>query len=117
MDDYIGVKTPDHLAHAKVNVTLTAVSDNKSRPPLRQTEYNDFLTENPGKTIAIIQSVGRTHDRYIVLDEGTKDRKVYHCGASSKDAGKKITTSTQLTDIDDYKNTIHALLSKPPLIL
>ncbi len=42
---------------------------------------------------------------------------VYHCGGSSKDAGKKITTITRLADIDDYKNTIRALLSNPPLVL
>ena len=115
VDDYIGVKTLNHLAHAKANITFTVISDNKARPPLRQTEYNDFLMENPGRNIAFIQSAGRAHDRYIVLDEGTKDMKVYHCGASSKDAGKKITTITRLADIDDYKNMICTLLGNPPL--
>ena len=117
VDDYIGVKTLNHLAHAKANAVLTIISDNKARPPLRQTEYNDFLTENPGRNITFIQSANRAHDRYIVLDEGTKDMKVYHCGASSKDAGKKITTITRLTDIDDYKNTIRNLLGNPLLVL
>ncbi len=117
VDDYIGVKTLHHLSHAKANVGLTIISYNKARPPLRLTEYNDFLTENPGRNITFIQSVNRAHDRYIVLDEGTKDMKVYHCGASSKDAGKKITTITRITDIDDYKNTICGLLSNPTLVL
>ena len=117
VDDYIGVKTLNHLAHSKQNTAITIISDNKARPPLRLSEYNDFLTENPGRIIAFIQSANRAHDRYIVLDEGTKDMKVYHCGASSKDAGKKITTITRITDIDDYKNTIQNLLGNPPLIL
>ena len=117
VDDYIGVKTLNHLAHSKANAALTVISDNKARPPLRQAEYNDFLTENPGRSVTFIQSAGRAHDRYIVLDEGTKDMKVYHCGASSKDAGKKITTITRITDIDDYKNTIRTLLANPPLTL
>ena len=117
VDDYIGVKTLNHLAHSKQNTAITIISDNKARPPLRLTEYNDFLTENPGRSITFIQSAKRAHDRYIVLDEGTKDMKVYHCGASSKDAGNKITTITRLTDIDDYKNTIHALLGNSPLVL
>lgn len=43
--------------------------------------------------------------------------KVYHCGASSKDAGKKITTITRLTDLDDCKNMIRTLLGNPTLIL
>ncbi len=55
-----------------------------------QKKVRHFLTENPGRNISFIQSAGRTHDRYIVPDEGTTDMKVYHCGASSKDAGKKI---------------------------
>ena len=117
VDDYIGMKTLHHLAHAKANVSLTIISDNKARPPLRQTEYNDFLTENPGRNITFIQSLNRIHDRYIVMDDGTKDMKVYHCGASSKDAGKKITTITRLSDIVEYKNTIRILLGNLPLVL
>ena len=117
VDDYIGVKTLNHLAHSKQNAAITIISDNKARPPLRLTEYNDFLTENPGRSITFIQSAKRAHDRYIVLDEGTKDMKVYHCGASSKDAGNKITTITKLADIDDYKNTIRNLLGNAPLVL
>ena len=117
VDDYIGVKTLHHLAHAKASAALTIISDNKARPPLRQAEYNDFLTENPGRSITFIQSANRAHDRYIVLDDGTKDMKVYHCGASSKDAGKKITTITRLADIDDYKITIRTLLGNPQLVL
>ena len=117
VDDYIGVKTLNHLAHSKQNAAITIISDNKARPPLRLTEYNDFLTENPGRSITFIQSAKRAHDRYIVLDEDTKDMKVYHCGASSKDAGNKITTITRLTDIDDYKNTIHSFMGNAALIL
>lgn len=30
------------------------------------------------------------HDRYIIVDYDTKDEIVYHCGPSSKDAGKRI---------------------------
>ena len=30
------------------------------------------------------------HDRLIVLDYGLPTEQAYHCGASSKDAGKKL---------------------------
>ena len=30
------------------------------------------------------------HDRLIVIDYGLPTEQVYHCGASSKDAGKKL---------------------------
>ena len=117
IDDYIGTKTLHHLAHSKKTVKITIISDNTARPRLRLTEYNDFVTENPGRSITFLQSMHRAHDRYIVLDEGTKDMKVYHCGASSKDAGKRITTITRIIDIDDYKATIKTMMGNPVLIL
>ena len=117
IDDYIGTKTLHHLEHSKKNAKITIISDNAARPGLRLSEYNDYLTENPGRTITFLQSLYRSHDRYIVLDEGTKDMKVYHCGASSKDAGKRITTITRLSDIDDYKTTVRSMLGNPVLQL
>lgn len=117
VDDYIGTKTLHHLAHSKKNVKITIISDNAARPRLSLTEYNDFVTENPGRSITFLQSLHRAHDRYIVLDEGTKDMKVYHCGASSKDAGNRITTITRIIDIDDYKTTIKTMSGNPTLVL
>lgn len=117
VDDYIGTKTLHHLAHSKKNVKITIISDNVARPRLSLTEYNDFVTENPGRSITFLQSLHRAHDRYIVLDEGSKDMKVYHCGASSKDAGNRITTITRIIDIDDYKTTIKTMLGNPTLVL
>ena len=43
--------------------------------------------------------------------------KVYHCGASSKDAGKKITTITQLKDTAAYMDMVKELLADQPLML
>ena len=117
IDDYIGTKTLHHIAHSKKNVKITIISDNAARPRLSLNEYNDFVTENPGRSIVFLQSLHRVHDRYILLDEGTKSMKVYHCGASSKDAGNRITTITRIMDIDDYKATIRAMLNNPALVL
>ena len=117
IDDYIGTKTLHHLAHSKKTAKLTIISDNAARPRLQLAEYNDFLTENPGRRITFIQSMHLVHDRYIVLDEGTVDMEVYHCGASSKDAGKRMTTITKLRDIDEYKTIVKTLLSNPVLQL
>ena len=116
IDDYISAKTLQHLTHAKAGVSLTIISDNKGKA-LRLTEYNDFQTDYPNRNITFLQSQKRAHDRYIVLDNGTKDMKVYHCGASSKDAGKRITTITRIIDIDDYRATVRALLTGPVLTL
>ncbi len=117
IDDYIGTKTLHHLAHSKKSVKITIISDNAARPRLSLNEYNDFVTENPGRSIVFLKSLHRAHDRYIVLDEGTKDVKFYHCGASSKDAGNRITTITRIMDINDYKTTIKTLLRNPALTL
>ena len=43
--------------------------------------------------------------------------KVYHCGASSKDAGKKITSIMQVKDISNYSDMVRELLANPPLVL
>lgn len=116
IDDYIGVKTLHHLVHAKPGVKLTIISDNKLRI-LKLSEYNDFLTEYPTKTVDFIRSLDRAHDRYIVLDNNTANMKVYHCGASSKDAGKRITTITRLSDVNGCKEMIASLLSNKKLKL
>lgn len=117
VDDYLGVKTLQHLAAAKSTVSVMIISDNKGRHPLRLSEFNDFLTDYPGRNITFVQSMNQSHDRYIVLDQGTKDMKVYHCGASSKDAGHRITTITRIMGIDDYKQTIANMLTNPALVL
>ena len=57
------------------------------------------------------------HDRYIVVDYGRKTEKIYHCGASSKDAGKKVTTLTKVSDRQVYHPLVDALLLNPVLSL
>ena len=116
VDDYPGAKTLQHLIQAKATVKLTIVSDNKKKT-LRLSDYKDFLTEYPKRCVTFLKTLNRTHDRYIVLDNGTKEMRVYHCGASSKDAGKRITTITEIKDTAEYKNLISTLLSNPALIL
>ena len=115
-DDYIGAKTLFHLTHAKPSVKLTIISDNKGTK-LRLSEYNDFLTEYPGRNISFIKSAGMIHDRYIILDRNTNEMKVLLCGSSSKDSEKRITTILQVNDISEYQTMIGTLLHNPPLVL
>ena len=117
IDDYLGLKTLHHLAGAKNGVQITIISDNKGKNPLKLTEYNDFLKEYPNVKINFIVSLGRIHDRYIALDFGTKNERLYHCGASSKDAGHRITTILEIKGIADYKTTLESLLSNRELKL
>ncbi len=117
IDDYISTKTLQHLLHSKEAVKPTVISDNKAKPPLRKAEYLDFERENHDRSIDFITTGNKGHDRYIILDYDTKEIKVYHCGASSKDAGKKITSIMQVNDISNYVDMVKALLANPPLLL
>ena len=117
IDDYLGIKTLHHIASAKKNIKITIISDNKGRQPLRKTEYNDYATEYPGRNVSFVKTGNKAHDRYIVLDNDTKDMKLYHCGASSKDAGKRITTITRIAEVDEYKKLINDLMKNPQLVL
>ena len=108
IDDYISVKTLTHLAGIKDKVSVTVISDNKGQSHLTLQEYNDFLLEYPAmnKRISFLRSMNTVHDRYIFLDPSLKSFSVYHCGASSKDAGKKITTITMISDTAEYLSLI-----------
>lgn len=48
------------------------------------------------------------HDRFIVLDYDMPTEQVYHCGASSKDAGKKLCAINKL----ENSYMIHPLMDK-----
>ena len=53
------------------------------------------------------------HDRLIVLDYGEETELVYHCGASSKDAGKKLCAINQITETAIIHPVIDRLLLLP----
>ena len=74
---------------------------------------NDYQAAMPGISIDKVSAAHKFHDRYILIDFKTKSEKLYHCGASSKDAGNKITTIVQLDDVDAYRNMFEELLEQP----
>ena len=53
----------------------------------------------------------------IIIDHNTKDEAIYHCGGSSKDGGKRITSITKVSDVMLYQNIIDDLQDNPPLLL
>ena len=76
-------------------------------------QMKDYIAaENtPDVELGDVRTTGNTfHDRYIYLDFGTDSEKLFHCGASSKDAGNKITTIMQLEDIAVYRPLFEKLL-------
>ena len=116
IDDYLSLNTLLLLKHISDSIEISIFSDNKQNH-LRLAEYNQFVTEYPNIHIKFVQNNHIFHDRYIILDFKNKTEKIYHCGASSKDAGKKITTITELKEKRMYRDMIHTVLQHQPLIL
>ena len=89
VDDYMNTKTLQLLSQKKpwVEVVLFTENGHGRNGFLTAAVVNDFLNQYPPLRI---KSNPDCHDRWIVLDYGLDTEQVYHCGASSKDAGKKL---------------------------
>ncbi len=112
IDDYIGVKTLDLLRQVAKDVSVTIYSDNRSFETLTEQMKKDFLAVRPDVKLAVNETRDKFHDRYIFLDYGQKTEKLFHCGASSKDAGKKITTIMQIEHTQAYHSIMEMLKKK-----
>lgn len=116
VDNYIGLKTLHLLNDIDSGVSVTIFSDNTGNR-LRLSDYNMFMNEYPSVNINFVITAGIIHDRYIVLDYEKPSEQIYLCGASSKDAGRKVTTITKLSDNAMCHSLIDDLKKNPPLIL
>ena len=95
IDDYISIKTLHLLLSADRKVQITIASDNASRNPIQPENIEEFKKET-GINLIMKPSNNRCHDRFVFIDYHTDKEKVYLCGSSSKDAGKKATTITKI---------------------
>ena len=114
IDDYIDIKTLQLLKCCNPNVEIIIFTDNKGKNSLNSNFINDFKTDT-GFNLTIKKNNNRFHDRYIVIDYNTKSELIYHCGASSKDAGKRITTITKIEEKELYKSLIAEILNNDDL--
>ena len=113
IDDYVNIKTLHLLSHKKTGVAVILFTENghgRGRDKLTASEIADFNTEYP--TIRIKPNPD-CHDRFIVLDYGTSNEKVYSCGASSKDAGKKVCAINPIEHTILIHPVIDALMLNP----
>ena len=117
IDNYIGLRSLVLLKNAPAGVDNKVFSDNVGTSKLHNVEFNDFLREYPEIKISMQRTCGIFHDRFIVLDYGTEDERVFLCGASSKDAGARITSIVEDFGIQKYNSIIQTLLENPPLVL
>ena len=113
VDNYVDIKTLNLLRNVHEGVSILIASDLYGRTSVTDDMLNDFRAAMPGVSIDKVSAAHKFHDRYILIDFKTKSEKLYHCGASSKDAGNKITTIVRLDDIDAYRNMFEELLEQP----
>ena len=108
VDNYISLKTLVLLKAVKPNVKVTIFSDNVNHG-LHQTEFDDFKKEYPNVDITLQTTGGIYHDRYIFIDSGTKYEMIFHCGGSSKDGGRRVSSITKVEDVMLYQDIIGSL--------
>lgn len=112
VDDYMNEKSLQHLSQKADGVEVILFTENGKggRGFLTNSLVTDFQNEYP--TIRIKPNPD-CHDRLIVLYYGEETEKVYHCGASSKDAGKKLCAINQITETAIIHPVIDRLLLLP----
>ena len=118
IDNYIGLKTLELLRAAKDNVEVVIFSDNvKNKDMLTKNILNDFRRDYHNINLKIKIAGKRYHDRYIGIDYGTEDEAFYLCGASSKDAGNKISSITKIEEssMDMYHTMFGRMLDNKNL--
>ena len=116
IDDYIDIKTLQLLKCINNDIEVTIFSDNKSRNNLNENFINDFINDT-GINIKLKKNNNKFHDRYIIVDFDTENECIYHSGASSKDAGKRITTILKIEENNLYRNIILEILNNEELIV
>lgn len=116
VDNYIGPKTLLMLKSVPQNVDIIIFSDNLNNI-LRLSELQAFQLEYPNVKVSFQKTGGKFHDRYIIIDYKCRTEKIYHCGASSKDAGNKITTISKSDNRELYYPMVDMLLKQPTLHL
>ena len=99
IDNYIGLKTLELLRAAKDSVEVIIFSDNvRNKDMLTKNILNDFIRDYPNINLKMKIAGKKYHDRYIAIDYGTENEAFYLCGASSKDAGNKISSITKIEE-------------------
>ncbi|HEN3062178.1 TPA: ORF6N domain-containing protein [Streptococcus agalactiae] len=111
IDNYIGLKTLELLRAARNKTQIIVFSDNvKNKDMLTKNILDDFVKDYPNIDLKLKIAGKKYHDRYIAIDYGTENEAFYLCGASSKDAGNKISTITKIEE--SSKDMYHGMFSK-----
>lgn len=109
VDDYMNTKTLQLLSQKQTGVEVILFTENghEKRGFLTSAVVNDFVQQYP--TLRIKPNPD-CHDRLIVLDYGMPTEQAFHCGASSKDAGRKLCAINVIADTSMIHPIIDNLL-------
>ena len=109
VDDYVNTKTLQLLSQKQPGVEVVLFTENGhgKRGFLTTAVVSDFSNQYP--TLRIKPNPD-CHDRLIVLDYGLPTEQAYHCGASSKDAGKKLCAINKIEKTGMIHPAIDSLL-------
>ena len=112
IDNYVNAKTLELLSQKNTGVEVILFTENGHgrKGFLTDSVVNDFKEQYPPLRI---KSNPDWHDRLIVLDYNLPTEKVYHCGASSKDAGKKLCAINEIEVTRLFHPAIDKLLMEP----
>jgi len=107
IDNYADDSVLDMLADKKPKVAVTIVTGKPSY--ISALTLSKFTAQYPD--LKVLKS-DDFHDRFIIIDES----KLYHIGASLKDAGKKCFAISLLDSDDVLKSIRNSIPKKNPLI-
>ena len=112
VDDNMNAKSLQHLSQKADGVEVVLFTENGKggKGFLTKSLVTDFQNEYPSLRI---KPNPDCHDRLIVLDYDEETEQVYLCGASSKDAGKKLCAINQITETAIIHPVIDRLLLLP----
>lgn len=112
VDNHVNTKTLQLLSQKQEGVEIVLFTENGhgKKGFLSTAVVNDFLQEYPPLRI---KPNADCHDRLIVLDYGEPTEQAYHCGASSKDAGKKLCAINIIIETSMIHPVIDKLLLAP----
>lgn len=109
VDDYVNTKTLQLLSQKKRDVEVILFTENGHGRNgfLTTTVVSDFAGQYPSLRV---KANTDCHDRLIVIDYGLPTEQVYHCGASSKDAGKKLCAINKIEKTSMVHQVIDGML-------
>ena len=112
VDDYMNTKSLQLLSQKNLGVEVILFTENGhgKRGFLTTSVVDDFINQYPPLRI---KPNPDCHDRLIVLDYGLPTEQAFHCGASSKDAGRKLCAINKVESIQMVRPVIDALLKLP----